>query len=105
MCPRTESATVDRPRILATDRHIAQTNFEILDEKWDAKTKTLKGKIALVDGFPTTVAIHVPTRYSFKSATAAGAKMSAKPDNNSVELSLLKSPDNKEGFAEFELKF
>lgn len=97
--------TVDRPRILATDRHIAQTNFEILDEKWDAKTKTLKGKIALVDGFPTTVAIHVPTRFVFKSAKAAGAKMSAKPDNNSVELSLLKSPDNKEGFAEFELKF
>ena len=98
--------SVNRPRIIGTDRHVAQTGFEILDEKWDEATKTLTGKVSLVKDFPTTVAVHVPTLSSYcTSVKADGAKVSHTTDNNSVKLTLTKSPDNKSGAATFELKF
>lgn len=98
--------SVNRPRIVGTDRHVAQTGFEILDEKWDSATKTLTGKISLVKDFPTTVAVHVPTLSSYcTSVKADGAKVSYTTDNNSVKLTLTKSPDNKTDAATFELKF
>ena len=98
--------SVNRPRIVGTDRHVAQTGFEILGEKWDEATKTLTGKVSLVKDFPTTIAVHIPTPSSYcTSVKADGAKVSHTTDNNSVKLTLVKSPDNKSGTATFELKF
>lgn len=93
------------PAILATDRHIAQTGFEILDEKWNAKTKTLKCKISLVGNFPTSVIVGIPQNYAFKSAKAVGGNLQILHGKNSVKLTLVKDNANKGNVAEFEVCF
>lgn len=97
--------SLGRPQIVGSDRHIAQTGFEILDSKWDGEDRSLSGKVALVGNFPLKVAVFVPSKYEFDGVSASGAKVSAKSDNNSVILTLVKSEGNDSGTAEFKLRF
>lgn len=94
-----------RPRIVGTDRHIAQTGFEILGENWDSETNTLRGKIALVKDFPTTLTVQIPARFMLESVSAEGAEIRTKTDNNSVKITFVKSPENSGESADFFVKF
>ena len=97
--------SLGRPQIVGSDRHIAQTGFEILDSKWDGEDRSLSGKVALVGNFPLKVAVFVPSKYEFDGASASGADIAAKSDNNSVVFTLVKSEGNDSGTAEFKLRF
>ena len=41
------------PWMISTTRHISQDAVSLLDERWDAATKTLSGKSAVVAAIPT----------------------------------------------------
>jgi hypothetical protein len=43
---------VDHPQVISTSRHITQGIVDVLEEKWDAKNKTLRGRSKVVGGDP-----------------------------------------------------
>jgi hypothetical protein len=53
-------AAASRPQLLATSRHVVQGAVDILEEEWDAETRTLKVRSGKLDARPYTVTIAVP---------------------------------------------
>ena len=41
---------LDRPFVLSTSRHVASPVFDVVEEKWDAATRTLSGRSRVVPG-------------------------------------------------------
>jgi hypothetical protein len=60
----------DRPVLLSTSRHITQGLIDVLEEKWDAGSKTLCGKSLVVAGDPYELRIALPAEGNFKPASA-----------------------------------
>jgi hypothetical protein len=48
------------PYVLATSRHVVQGAVDLLDERWDARARTLHGRSVRLDGRPYAVTIAVP---------------------------------------------
>jgi hypothetical protein len=42
----------NRPQLLSTSRHITQGIVDIVEETWDAQTRTLRGRSKVVGGDP-----------------------------------------------------
>jgi hypothetical protein len=57
----------DHPQLLSTSRHITQGVVDVVEEKWDARNKTLSGRSRIVGGDP----------YELRFATEAGGKVFA----------------------------
>ncbi|HVH69202.1 MAG TPA: glycoside hydrolase family 36 protein [Gemmatimonadales bacterium] len=55
-------AAATRPQLIGTSRHVVQGAVDIVDETWDAATRTLKAKSVNLDGRVYTVTIAVPKR-------------------------------------------
>jgi hypothetical protein len=47
----------DHPQVISTNRHITQGGPDLLDAKWDAKTKTLSGESQTVEGDPYEIRV------------------------------------------------
>jgi hypothetical protein len=62
------------PWVLSTTRHLSQGGVSLLDERWDAGSKTLSGKSAVIAGDPYALTVHVPQGFRLKSATITGEK-------------------------------
>jgi len=78
----------DHPMLLSTSRHIAQCVLDVLEEKWDAKSKTLSGKSKLVAGDKYEMRFALPEGVAKpKSLKATGA------DGKSIPLTLVDSKD------------
>ena len=60
------------PQWLGSDRHIAQHADELSGYRWDAESRSLKGEIRLVGGFPLTVRFRVPSGYVSTDVTCDG---------------------------------
>ena len=63
--------------MISTTRHISQDAVSLLDERWDAGSKTLSGKSAVVVGDPYVLTIHLPDGYKLRSAEVSGEKADA----------------------------
>ena len=65
----------DHPQLLSTSRHITQGLIDVVEQKWDAASNTLRGKSRVVGGDPYELRIALPAGGSFKAvkATADGA--------------------------------
>ena len=50
----------DHPQLLSTSRHITQGMVDVLDEQWDAATKTLSGRSLVVADDPYELRIALP---------------------------------------------
>ena len=50
----------DHPQLLSTSRHITQGIVDVLEEKWDKRTKTLHGRSKVVGGDPYELRIVLP---------------------------------------------
>jgi hypothetical protein len=63
------------PWVISTTRHISQDAVSLLDERWDAASKTLSGKSAVVGGDPYVMTVHLPQGLQFKSVEVSGEKV------------------------------
>lgn len=64
--------TRPHPWVLSTTRHLSQGGVSLRDEKWDAATRTLSGRSAVVVGDPCVTTVHLPDGYRLKSAKVTG---------------------------------
>lgn len=53
---------LDRPRVLATSRHLVACYVDEVEERWDPRRLVLSGRSKVVGGFPYKVAIIAPWR-------------------------------------------
>ena len=88
----------DHPQLLSTSRHITQGLMDVLEERWDPRTRTLSGKSRVVAGDRYELRIALPTSGEWvpKKATAgtqklelqknetAGTRVSFVPDNSGL---------------------
>ncbi len=65
----------EHPWVLSTTRHLSQGGVSLLDEAWDAGTKTLSGKSAVVVGDPYEMTVHVPEGFRLTAAAVDGEKV------------------------------
>jgi hypothetical protein len=63
------------PWVISTTRHISQDAVSLLDERWDAATKTLSGKSAVISGDAYVMTVHLPPGFKLQSAEASGEKV------------------------------
>jgi hypothetical protein len=52
----------NHPQLISTSRHITQGIVDVLDEKWDAASKTLSGRSKVVGGDPYELRIVLPNK-------------------------------------------
>ena len=52
--------TLDHPQLLSTSRHVTQGIVDVMDEKWDAASRTLSGVSRVVANDPYELRIFVP---------------------------------------------
>jgi len=62
----------EHPWVLSTTRHISQGGVSLLDEKWDAGSKTLSGKSKVVVGDPYVLTLHVPNGFKLAGVEVTG---------------------------------
>jgi hypothetical protein len=62
------------PWVISTTRHISQDGVGLLDERWDAGSKTLSGRSTVVAGDPYVLTVHLPDGFKLKDATVTGEK-------------------------------
>lgn len=87
----------DHPQLISTSRHVMQGMVDVLEETWDAKTRILRGKSAVVAGDPYELRIVATGRGKSWNAlgvdlspedTAAGVKAELKETNGLVRVAI-----------------
>lgn len=63
---------LDRPQVLATNRHITGGGVDLIDVKWESGRLT--GRSRVVAGDPYEIVVFVPDRFGLKSFDCHGAK-------------------------------
>ncbi len=74
----------DHPQLLSTSRHIAQCMVDVLDEKWDAASKTLSGRSQVVAGDPYEMRIALPESGNWKVKNATAGELPLTPGESSA---------------------
>ena len=65
----------DRPQLISTSRHVTQGIVDVLEEKWDAATRTLSGISRVVTNDPYELRVIVPVgAQSWRAVAAANVK-------------------------------
>ncbi len=62
------------PWIISTSRHISQGGVDLLDVRWNDRSKTLSGSSSVVKGDPYIMTIHLPEGFRLTTAQADGDK-------------------------------
>ncbi len=92
------------PWVISTTRHISQGGVDLLDERWDADSKTLSGRSTVVVGDPYVLTVHLPGTFRLQSAEFQGekAEIVAGRDTAAVRIvpSATRSVTWRVGFAE-----
>ena len=65
----------NHPWVVSTTRHLSQGGVSLLDEKWDAGSKTLSGTSSVVVGDPYVLTVHLPDGFLVESAQVEGEKV------------------------------
>jgi hypothetical protein len=71
VCP-----AADHPQLLSTSRHITQGMVDVLEENWDAGTRTLSGRSVVVAGDPYELRIALPASGDWRVARAEAGEES-----------------------------
>jgi hypothetical protein len=91
----------DRPVLVSTSRHITQGLVDVVEEKWDAGSKTLSGKSKVVAGDLYELRIYLPdAKWKIKSAKAGAKDMKASEKGDRVSI----TPEES-GAIEWSVKF
>jgi alpha-galactosidase len=96
---------LSRPQIVSTSRHLSQGGVELLDVRWDADSKTLSGKSAMVAEDACELALYVPNGYQVKAAAFEGTDTNVKMEGNLGRIGF-RSAESKDvsWSVEFEMK-
>jgi hypothetical protein len=62
----------EHPWVVSTTRHISQGGVSLLYETWDAATKTLSGKSAVVVDDPYVMTVHLPEGFRVETTEVEG---------------------------------
>ena len=79
----------DNPQLLSTSRHITQGIVDVVDEKWDADSKTLSGSARVVANDPDELRIVVPASPKSWKATS----ITVSPEDASAGVTATVSQD------------
>ena len=63
------------PWVISTTRHISQGGVSLLDEGWDAGSKTLSGKSSVIADDPYVLTVHLPDGYRLAGAEVDGEQV------------------------------
>lgn len=61
-------------RALSTTRNISQGGVSLLDERWEAGTKNLSGRSAVIGGNPCVLTVNLAEGFRMKNALVGGGK-------------------------------
>ena len=94
----------DHPQLISTSRHITQGIVDVMEEKWDAASKTLSGRSKIVGGDPYEVRIVLPDKnWSAASAEVSGGATVAFNQTNELVRATIQSA--KSGEVNWTVKF
>lgn len=90
----------NHPQLISTSRHVTQGILDVLDEKWDAATKTLSGRSKLVGNNPTELRIvagaSAVADVTLSAADKAAGVTAAPSAQDSIARVKLASPTSRE---------
>jgi hypothetical protein len=81
----------EHPWVISTTRHISQGGVDLLDERWDAGSKTLSGRSAVVAGDPYVLTVHLPPGFQLKTAEAGGERAETASHGETATVRLIPS--------------
>lgn len=81
----------EHPWVLSTTRHLSQGGVSLSDVKWDAGTRTLSGRSAMVVGDPYVLTVHVPGGFRVKSAEFGDEKAESKHQEATATVRIVPS--------------
>lgn len=89
---------MNRPQLLATDRHVSQGGVELLGEEWNADQFELTCKLKCVKNDPLTVTIHHPAGFKIVQTRAMNAQLtSVSEPETSIVKAVLQRESSGEG--------
>jgi hypothetical protein len=94
--------TRSHPWVLSTTRHLSQGGVSLLDEQWDAATRTLSGRSTVVGGDPYVLTVHLPDGNRLKSAEIAAGNVEIQ---NQEEIATVRIVPSATSVAEWKLTF
>jgi hypothetical protein len=72
------------PQWISSDRHVTQIAQELKEFEWRNDNREIVGKIQLIDMFPLTMRIHIPSNFSFKNIECPKAKCAARVEKGNI---------------------
>jgi hypothetical protein len=94
----------NHPQLISTSRHITQGIVDVLDEKWDAASKTLSGRSKIVGGDPYELRIVLPDKNWSAEAVQIGGGGAA-PVTQTDELARATIQSANSGEVSWSVKF
>jgi hypothetical protein len=91
------------PQWAGSDRHVTQNGMEITDYTWHSNTRTLEGKVRLVEDFPLTVRLHLPAGYAYLKMNCNRATYQLKREEGNLLAVTFRAKKSVE--ASFEITF
>ncbi|NOZ22103.1 MAG: hypothetical protein GXP25_13565 [Planctomycetes bacterium] len=85
----------DHPVLVSTSRHVRQMAYDILDLKWDAATRSLRGTSKVVGKDPYQLRIFVPEGYTFSGAQAQDIEAESSKDGPLLTIDFT-SPESRD---------
>lgn len=92
------------PQIVGTDRHVAQTGFEIKSAKFNTDDNSLAGEVSLVRDFPLAMTVSIPRGYKFDKISS-DADTQTKLGANHVAITFKAKDAAKNSDAKFKVSF
>jgi len=87
----------NHPQLISTSRHITQGIVDVLDEKWDATSKTLSGRSKIVGGDPYELRIVLPdNNWSAATVEVSSGATATFTQTDGLVRATIQSPRNDE---------
>jgi hypothetical protein len=77
------------PWVISTTRHLSQGGVSLLGEHWDAATRTLSGKSAVVSGDPYVMTVHLPNGFRLRRAEVKGEPVESANHDETATVRIL----------------
>ncbi len=74
----------DMPQWISSDRHITQNALELNQYVWEPSFRAVKGNIGLIESFPLTMRLNVPSGFRFTKAECKGARCKAIMEDKNI---------------------
>lgn len=85
------------PQLLSTNRHILQGWLDVKELSWNKNSKTLSGKVTVVEGEPFKLVVATNEWKKIKiDSDAVSSRWEDHPDSDSLKVLVLENPSTKE---------